>query len=428
MTVLMAGTAGKSGAAATLGIAGVRQQFQEQIDFFKGKLNLPSERWSDVWQSAHDRAFMVAGAQKADLLNDLRLAVDKSIQGAGIEAFRKDFWAAVDRSGWTGWTGQGTAAGEAWRTRVIYQTNMATSYAAGRWQQLNDPDLLKVRPYWKYIHSDSAKHPRLMHKAWGDSGLTLRHDDPFWATHFPPNGWGCLCRVTAVRAPGPGDATSPPDGWDAIDPKTGAPVGIDKGWDYAPGAKVGQSFQRLIDDKLIQLKAPIGAALWEMLQPVLAGERLAAWQAVFDTTLASKRPLGNAVLVHVIDGETVRGLADAGIDLVNASVWIRDNDLQHAVRDTKTSRDAILPNTVWRNLPERLDSAVPYLDTVNKTLVYAFDLGRKLGKVAIHVNYNEKGRFEGVRQRIVSNFLTTGGVVEPKNITAGTQYRLLKKM
>ena len=28
----------------------------------------------------------------------------------------------------------------------------------------------------------------------------------------------------------------PPQGWNAIDPKTGAPVGIDKGFDYAPGA------------------------------------------------------------------------------------------------------------------------------------------------------------------------------------------------
>lgn len=51
--------------------------------------------------------------------------------------------------------------------------------------------------------------------------LTLRHDHPFWDTHFPPNGWGCKCRVVAVAAPGDGDATTPPDGWGDTDPATG---------------------------------------------------------------------------------------------------------------------------------------------------------------------------------------------------------------
>ena len=35
-----------------------------------------------------------------------------------------------------GWTGQGTKAGEAWRTRVIYDTNLFTSYSTGRTRQM----------------------------------------------------------------------------------------------------------------------------------------------------------------------------------------------------------------------------------------------------------------------------------------------------
>jgi len=212
-----------------------RQQFQEQIDFFKAKLNLPSKCWDDIWQAENDRGFIVAGAQKADLLADLRAAVDKSVAGQSIGDFRKQFEAAVAKSGWSGWTGEGTTAGRAWRTRIIYQTNIISSYAAGRWRQLNDPELLAVRPFWRYIHRDGVLHPRPKHKEWGDSGLTLRHDHPFWLTHFPPNGWGCHCSVQAVRGPKAGDATTPPEGWDSTDAKTGAPPGIDKGWAYAPG-------------------------------------------------------------------------------------------------------------------------------------------------------------------------------------------------
>jgi len=239
---------------------GARQQFQEQIDFLRKKLNLPSETWRDIQRGAHDRAFMVAGAMKADLLHDLRGAVDGAVQGGSIGEFRKQFKAIVQKHGWTGWTGEGTKAGEAWRTRVIYQTNLATSYAAGRRKQLLDPALLSRRPFWRYIHDDSVSTPRPHHKAWGDSGLTLRHDHPFWATHFPPNGWGCKCRVVAVKAPAEGDATEPPDGWLATDPKTGAPAGIDEGWDYAPGARADDELRSFVQDKLISYEPAVATA------------------------------------------------------------------------------------------------------------------------------------------------------------------------
>lgn len=217
-------------------LAGFDLPFQDQIDFFRAKLNLPTEVWDDIWQAAHDRAFVVAGAMKADLLDDLRQAVDKAIStGTSLETFRKDFREIVGKRGWQGWTGEGTPGGFAWRTKIIYETNLRTSYAAGRWAQLNDPALQKLMPYWRYVHNESVLRPRPLHQRWGSEKLTLPKDHPFWQTHFPPNGWGCRCRVTAVPKPKQGDATEPPEGWDVPD-DTGKLPGIDKGWAYAPGA------------------------------------------------------------------------------------------------------------------------------------------------------------------------------------------------
>lgn len=220
--------------------AGFGTPWAEQIEFLRQKLRLPTERWDDIQRAAHDRAFIVAGAAKADLLADLHQAVlEAAEQGKGQAAFLRDFKAVVAKHGWTGWTGEGSPEGEAWRARVIYQTNMASSYAAGRYRQFTDPDYLRLRPYWRYIHSAAVHHPRPQHLAW--HGLTLRHDHPFWSSHFAPNGWGCRCRITPVsRKEGEASAKAglgePPAGWDSIDPKTGAPKGIDKGFDYAPGA------------------------------------------------------------------------------------------------------------------------------------------------------------------------------------------------
>ncbi len=234
------------------------QGFAEQIAFFRQKLNLPTEYYDDIVKQAHDRAFVVAGAQKADLLTDLRQSVDKAIaEGKSIQWFRKEFDAIVKKRGWQGWTGSDSQAGRDWRTRIIYKTNLSASYAAGRWNQLNDPRLLQTRPYWKYIHNDTVTHPRPLHQSW--SGLVLRHDDPWWQTHFPPNGWGCRCRVTAVRETEFIEGTQAPD--DGLEPDTERPRGIDPGWDYAPGSSVDTSLRTMVQNKLISYPPAISSAL-----------------------------------------------------------------------------------------------------------------------------------------------------------------------
>lgn len=212
--------------------------FDEQIQFFRDKLELPSKRWSDIYTREHDFAFVVAGAAKGALLTDLRKAVQRAIEdGTTLEQFRRDFDAIVRRRGWTGWTGEGSRAGRAWRTRVIYETNLRTSYAAGRYQQAKDQ--AENRPYWRYRHSPAVEDPREQHLAW--DGLVLRHDDAWWDTHYPPNGWGCQCFVETLRAEQvPEGADSPPDaGTREVDvPNQGrreVPVGVDPGFEYAPG-------------------------------------------------------------------------------------------------------------------------------------------------------------------------------------------------
>lgn len=244
-------------------IDSARLPFAEQVDFFRRKLNLPSGRWDDIQRSAHDRGFIVAGAQKADLLQDLKDAVDRAIaDGTTLERFRDDFEAIVGRHGWHGWTGEDSEAGRAWRTRTIYMTNLATSYGAGRLKQLRDPDLKRLRPYWMYKHSDSVLHPRPLHVSW--NRLTLPADHEWFRQHYPPNGWGCQCRVIAVsRAQaerlGARIVEEAPE--DGEDPKTGLPAGIDRGFDYMPGDRADNSLADLVREKLVRLTPKIRAAL-----------------------------------------------------------------------------------------------------------------------------------------------------------------------
>lgn len=211
--------------------------FAEQIAFFRGKLNLPTAHWTDISRAEHDFAFVVAGANRNAIVADFRAAVEQAIaQGTTLEQFRKDFDAIVARHGWD------YNGGRDWRSRVIYETNLNTSYAAGRFEQL------QAAPFWQYQHADWVTHPRQQHQAW--DGLVLAREDAFWHTHFPPNGWGCQCSVRGLWARDlkrlGKDAPDAAPELRLVEREIGqrspngprrvmVPEGIDPGFDYAPG-------------------------------------------------------------------------------------------------------------------------------------------------------------------------------------------------
>lgn len=165
--------------------------FPAQVALFRRKLNVPSARWDDLQRADHAHGFMVAGLARADVLEDMRRAVADAIErGETLADFRQRFEQIV-AGRWEGWTGSGSARGRAWRTRIIYQTNLRTSYMAGRWETLQQ------FPYLRYRHN-TLLNPREAHRAW--DGKIIARDDPWWDVHYPPNGWGCRCTVTGISA------------------------------------------------------------------------------------------------------------------------------------------------------------------------------------------------------------------------------------
>lgn len=171
-------------------VRGSFRSFEAAEDFFRDKVNVPTTRWDQLWQGQHARAFVVAGATKDELLKDLREAVDAAIsQGETLADFRKRFDELVGRHGWTGWKGEESVAGRAWRTRLIYNQNLRSAYNAGRWETL------RKFPYLRYNHH-TVNNPREQHQAW--DGLIVRTDSAWVRTHYPPNGFGCACDMTGI--------------------------------------------------------------------------------------------------------------------------------------------------------------------------------------------------------------------------------------
>lgn len=221
------------------------------MDFHRQKINLPTNKWSDLLHHAHDRAFVVAGAKCDALLADFHSAIEKSIDnmpfkgwtdkdGQYQKGFLDHFDEIVARHGWD------YNGGRDWRARTIYETNLKSAYAAGRYKQMTDPAVKAAFPFWKYVHGLERipANPREQHLHW--DGMVLRADDEWWLTYYPPNGWKCGCGVMPVsefdlKAMG----KTRPDNSPKIrfekqrDPATDDwmdyPVGVDMGWAYAPG-------------------------------------------------------------------------------------------------------------------------------------------------------------------------------------------------
>lgn len=225
-----------------------RLPFREQIEFFLGKILLGTAAWTDIWTSQHDQAFVIAGLARDDMLADFQKVIARAIEeGTTLDAFRKEFDRIVDDSGWA------YKGGRNWRTRVIYDTNLRQSYAAGREAQMADPLLRQRRPYGLYRHGGSEE-PRPEHLAL--DGLVLPLDHEFWAIWSPMNGWGCSCKkfmISAADAQRMGlQILEEPPGWTfqtetvtvgtrGPSPRTvTVPIGIDPGFEYRPGtAPVG---------------------------------------------------------------------------------------------------------------------------------------------------------------------------------------------
>ncbi|MCG9079464.1 phage head morphogenesis protein [Laribacter hongkongensis] len=178
---------------------------RKAIDYLKHKGYAITWNWEELWQDAQAQAFTVAKAMRLDILQDIRDAVEKTLsEGKTFSWFEKELTPVLQAKGWWGKqehidqdTGEISQVqlGSPWRLQTIYRTNLQTAYMAGRWQaQIENID---DRPYWMYVAILDGK-TRPSHRAM--NGKVFRHDDPIWQYLYPPNGWGCRCRVVALSA------------------------------------------------------------------------------------------------------------------------------------------------------------------------------------------------------------------------------------
>lgn len=235
----------------------------EASRFLMNKGLKPSFAWEDVEPEEHAVAFTVAKAMQLDVLEDIRAEVQRALdEGRTLEQFKRDLKPKLVAAGWwgrkqmtdpvTGEVGE-VQLGSPRRLKTIYDSNLRSARAAGQWERIQRTK--RAMPYLVYELGPSERH-RADHAA--KRGLVLPADDPFWDTWFPPNGWGCKCRVRQIgrrEAERLGIREAPrveERPW--RNPRTGevrmVPRGIDPAWTGNPGANRMQRMEQMLAGKL----------------------------------------------------------------------------------------------------------------------------------------------------------------------------------
>ena len=264
------------------------------LDFLSRKQLKPSFDYREVWKQENQAAFTVAKATRLDILQDIHEELTKAMaSGQTLASFQKQLKPLLQKKGWWGikemtdpLTGKAKLVqlGSPRRLKIIYDTNMRTAYAHGQWQRIQRTKA--ALPYLTYEIGPSKNH-RKDHVQW--QGLCLPADDPFWDSHYPPNGWGCKCRVRQVsqyeydqlnKAGKIGTKAPPIKRQEYINKRTGVveqvPEGIDPGWDYNPGKMRFNEQLNQLTGKLNRLEPELARAA---VKDLVKGPAFAAWYA-----------------------------------------------------------------------------------------------------------------------------------------------------
>lgn len=226
----------------------------EAIEFFRQKGFEPSFAWQDVFQEQHARVFTVAKGMSLNLLQTIRELVDKAIaEGITLEQFREELQPKLEALGWWGQSVMIDPAtgvpelvqlGSPNRLRTIFEVNLRSAYAAGKWVRIQDAK--KAAPYLRYvqIQRPSKRHD---HEPW--HGTILPVDHPWWDQHYPPCGWRCGCQAqqlserqmarrgwTVSKAPPPSRQVP------YVNPRTGERVMVEEGIAPGFGFNVGKAY------------------------------------------------------------------------------------------------------------------------------------------------------------------------------------------
>jgi len=162
---------------------------RRSFEFLSSKQAMTMDEYVALAQDYRSRAFTISGETSIELLTEVKDALAEVVRTGGTEAdFRRAVDAAFDEFGVTGL--------EPWRTRIVFDTNVAQAQSDGDWDQVHAEGVIVAFPFFRY--RARMINTRDSH-AWMN-GRVYASGDPVWDEWWPPNGFNCHCWIDYISA------------------------------------------------------------------------------------------------------------------------------------------------------------------------------------------------------------------------------------
>lgn len=162
--------------------------FEEAVSFFGKKIPLTPSQFYKLKDKYKGLAFTVSGYTSAEMLNLFYEEVKKALeQGTTVAEFKDTMNGFLEQKGYEGISN--------FQADNIFRTNIQTAFQVGHYEQMTEPMVKKLRPYWQY-DAVNDRSTRPTHRAM--DGKVFEADSPIWDTWYPPNGFRCRCSVNTL--------------------------------------------------------------------------------------------------------------------------------------------------------------------------------------------------------------------------------------
>ena len=376
--------------------------------------------YDEIMHDAHKKAFTVAKMMNLDLLKDTQASLDKAFkEGVGFDEWKKSVKPMLAKKGWLGnikvKDPKTSEEKEIYvgnrRLRTIFNTNMRTAYAKARYES----QMQSLGEYFRYtavLDGRTREAHRKLH------GKTLPKTDKFWDTNYPPNGWGCRCKVQVLT-----EAECVARGIVPLADGSFLPQAAEKDFKYNPG-KVDKTDEILKDKQDKVLDAVTSSLAKKNLKQSLDSfehERdVYVWQKSLDDAvdeLLVKKNLKVPIVAFALGklGKDVIKKSEKllGVKIETEYIAGDKHGILHIRPERKGQYGQDLRIEEIKKIVKILaDDKTPVsVDTVNKNIVFWFEDEKdasKINKIVIDLNYKLK-KFG------LTNYMATASKVDKTN-------------